>query len=244
MADNNKIEKALSPEDQTALANIIAIGQEILQSNSGEAVDEAMKDQYTEEDYEKKKPEEGNINKAAFEGKETPEEEKEEEAKKAKKAIENTSSEGGTAMTDAEDLEEENNTEATNEGVKEVAKMLTKLLSGAAPVKKSKPSQTVQAMSAIAKAISSISQRQTMIEKTLENLLSVTGITKQLEVVQKSQEKKVQPVQTMDMESLANFIAKSIGSNKLNGSSVEKSQSEAVIGELADLVSTFNGRRQ
>ena len=72
MADN-KVEKALTPEDQTALANIVAIAQEILQSGSAEGVDEAMKDQYSDENDEKKKPEEGNVNKEAFACKETEE---------------------------------------------------------------------------------------------------------------------------------------------------------------------------
>ena len=122
--------------------------------------------------------------------------------------------------------------------------MLTQLLTGTAPVKKSKPGQTVQALGAIAKAISTVSERQNKIEKTLENLLNVTGITAQLEVVQKAQVKKAQPVQTTDLEALSSFIAKSIDAKRNDGSSVNKSQSEQVNDALFGLVGSFNGRRQ
>lgn len=237
--DKNLVMKELSPEDQTALSNIVAIAQEILESNAGggmggapEETDEtgmtaenpveaAMKDQYTEPDYVDKEPEEGN------------------KAKKARKSIENTKSEGPTADDDAETRDTEALPEESEAAVAQVAKMLLGIMGKGQTVKKSRPSKMVETISVLAKAIQKQGERQDLIAKTLEGLLSATGITQQIGVMKSANTPKTLPVQNPDVDALANFIRKSIGQNPTTPQ-VQKSQSEQVADGINDLLGGFS----
>lgn len=190
-----KVNKMLSPEEQTALSNIQSILSELLaMSDNGAPAEEPEVEMAEGEDMM------------------TPEEDAadEKEVKMIVKGMEETSSDAATASDDTEERMSEVQTEQTEENVNEVAKQLVALLQQ--PVKKAavkKIDPTTQALNQIVQVIKSQNEKQSVLEETLGHILNSMGVMKQLEVAKAEQAK--QPIVDQDNSAVLKAIQEALG---------------------------------
>ena len=210
---SKKVNKALSPEEQTALSNIQSILSEILAMNEG--------------------AEPQSVEMAEPQGMPPTPEQQEEEGKEvkmiikafkemAKKSMEETPSDAATASDDAEVRIDEVQTEQTEENVNEVAKAIMMLLGKNGHVQKSKSSDpTISALNEIVKVVKAQNERQGVLEETLGHIMNGMGVMKQFEVA-KAEQKKNQPIVDQDNQAVLKAIGDALGI-KATGTSVQKS---------------------
>ena len=188
-----KVNKALSPEEATALSNIQSILSEILAMGEGGG-EEVLA------------PEE--VEMAEAEGMETAEEEaaEEKEVKMILKGIEETASDSATASDDAVKRMEEVQSEESEKNVNEVAKALILAL-GAGTVKKSAKRQVDPVIEALGKIVAVQKSSQDQLDElstAFGHVLEGLGVTKQMEVA-KSQVKKDDPIMN-DNQAIINVL--------------------------------------
>lgn len=196
-----KVNKALSPEEQTALSNIQSILSELLTMSENGGGMEA--------------PTEEPVEMAEGEDVMTPEEESSEgkEVKMIVKGLEETPSDAATASDDTEERMQEVQTEQTEENVNEVAKALLEALGRRNTVKKSAPlDPTTKALNQIVQVVKAQNDRQSVLEETLSHVLNGMGVMKQLEVA-KSEQKK-QPIVDNDNQAVLKAIQSMLTVNK------------------------------
>ena len=161
----NKVEKALTPEEETILSNIESLVVQLKQMNAGEAAE------IIEE------PEEIAMSK-----------QEEEEDEKMEKSIETTPSEAATASDDAEERIDETQTEQAEEAVQEVVKALLQAVNKSKkPVKKSANALLIDAIKELTEVQKSSQERVGMLETAFNNILEANGIVKQFELAKKSE---------------------------------------------------------
>ena len=206
-----KVQKMLSPEEQTALSNIQSILSELLSMSSNGA--------------EATPTEEPPVEMAEGEDMMTPEEEETEgkEVKMIIKGMETTPSDAATASDDAEQRMDEVQTEQTEENVNEVAKALLKLLKPQTVKKAKQIDPTTVALNQIVQVIKSQNERQSVLEETLGHVLSSMGVMKQLEVA-KAEQKKKQPIVDNDNSAVLKAIL-----SELQGGKVQKDEYESYV---------------
>lgn len=217
-----KVEKALSPEETTALSNIQSILSEILQM--GPAEEEMVEEPIAmaEEDEEDK-----DIEKAA-------EEDMDEEDDDVEKGLETTPSESETASDDAVTRLEEVLTEQTEENVSEVAKALLTLLSPK-KVKKSKKTPTselTKVLETIVEVQKSSQEQVSDLSEAFGNIIQGLGISKQIEVSKSSKKK---PAMDQDNQAVLALIQKALGVKKEEPKSGLRENSSVVRKNLGNI---------
>ena len=147
-----KVEKALSPEEMTALGNIQSILSEIMQMNP----EAGMEDQTQE--FAKTEDEDDDV----------------------EKTLETTASESGTASDDAETRLEEGQTEVSEDNAETIAKAIASILKPAKVEKKKDPLHDV--LLEMAKVQKSSQEQVLELSEAFGNILSGLGIAKQIEI--------------------------------------------------------------
>lgn len=200
---DNSVMKALSPEEMTVLSNIKSSIDEILQMGGGSV----MSAEPIQE-----KPEDQAMAEKKIDAEEPAIEPDKEKKSIAKKGVVETPSDSATGDSPAEERMEEVLTEQTQDNKNEVARSLAiiaKKLLGE-EVKKSAPKNPmVDALNSVAKAIENINKKVEIQGNVIEQLLDGMGISEQLEVVQKSQERK--PVVSTDNQQVVKFLQEIVG---------------------------------
>lgn len=170
--DNNTVTKALSQEEQTVIANIKSMCDELLSMSPDQQAPAA--DQTA-----------------------TPPQ----QTMTASKAVVSTPSEQVTANDDAEETIDGLIPEETDESLKQVSKMLAPLLIAMSKqqnkVVKSKD-PLIEAVEGLTKVVQKTVENQNVLSETVGGLLDGIGITKQMEIVQKAKENKPQPILSPD----------------------------------------------
>ena len=176
---------ALTAEEKTILDNVKTLLEEIYSMEAGEAGDVA--EGMGEPDEENPDTETDEMEKIT---KTTPVEEVEGEPKKpevnkkCKKELVTAKPDGSTASSDAEDKIEDL-PEPTEEGVKEVAKQLARLLglTSPNPVRKSQGGNRalITALTGLTQVVKSMTSRQKQTEATISDLLTGLGVSKEIE---------------------------------------------------------------
>jgi hypothetical protein len=191
------VQKALTPEEQTLVANIKSLLAEL----EGMQVGDETLDQEVEMEDEK----------PPFMPQEDEEGGEDEDEYEVDKAIENASPDESTANDDAEDRLED--VPEVDEGnVNEVAKAIARAMLGQKKVKKSAGgsvnAQIVQALGEVSRVMKSMQNRVQSQEQVLSEILEGLGVTQVSKPtsVRKSQNR---PVQSMDGE-FVNEVAKAL----------------------------------
>ena len=188
----NKVEKALTPEEQTLVANIKSLlaelegmqvaDQEVQMAGGPAPMQEkpmkqnpGMAEEIVEEEYDET----------------------------VERAIEHADADGQTANDDAEDrLEDLPDTDEAN--IKEVAKMLARIMTGQKAVSKnrapSKDTMVVQAITQMAKVVKSLQAQSATQQEILAQFLEGFGVAKS---VTNKKVTKSNPVQSMDFETMS-----------------------------------------
>lgn len=195
----NQVQKALTPEELTALSNVASQLQEIISMSSGETPE-------TKAQVEPPKTQDmtnpGN---------------------QANKELVNDKSDGPTPNDKAdrqiEDQGEPENSQDIAKAMKIIASIGKAIENSKVEKAQSQPaprSEIVQAIESLAQVVkSSVGQQQQMAE-AFSGLLEGLGVTKQMEIVRKAEdENKPKPIATGDYNILAKFLA----------GEIEKSQS-------------------
>ena len=228
---SKQVNKALSPEEQTALSNIQSILNELLQINSG---DPSVEQSKMQDDPETQDQEKG----------ETPEEETEEDDKEVEelmKALETTSSDSSTASDDAEGRLEGPQSDESKDNTNEVAKSLVQLLQksqSSAPKKKKQKSELEQVLGNVVQVLKSQQETVNDLSQAFENVMKGMGVADQLSVVQKQEQQGHKPVAKGQNEellsALSELIQKSSGKEQENEQSKYEGQGNKVYKNLAN----------
>jgi len=212
------VNKALSPEELTALSNIQSIISELVQMSGG--VEAPMEEEVMMAENEAPP-------------KEVQEKIDEEDEDSVNKGIITTPSDSATASDDAVERMEEVQTELTEENVNEVAKALNVLASLQTKKKAVKKSANQLILEEIGKVAGIQKSNQEQIQEVQKALFSVIegmGITKQFEIAQKSQIGNPQVGQDVQNEQMLQHIKKALGSSD----NIQKEQNKFLSnGEIA-----------
>lgn len=208
------VKKALDPETQTLLQNIISMVNQIQQMNqSGETIE-------MREENEDEKTQDPIL-----------ERQKEDEDDKDKEKAEKSDN-GSTASDDAEERKEEDLTESTKEAIAEVQKAIEGIGNNKKEsVNMSSVSNAIimDSVSDIAKSVKSIVGQQNQNTKAIENLLGGLEITDKIKKSAEIAKSEKRPKPVLNTDDAANFlkeINKSL--SNMDGREVKKEESEAV----------------
>ena len=238
----NLVNKALSQEEQTILANIKSLTEELMSANASTGMDAGspagdgaekadlgmtgvlgQQGQEPDGDEDKlNKSKNENIDDMDDKGQKV----------KLEKDITATPSDGETASSDAEQRMDEVLTGLTEENVESVAKAIARIQK-TRQVNKSASSPIVSAINELARVVKDISSRQMEQETAFGNLLDGLGVTKQIETAMGADrvEKSRTPIFANDNSRLAKSLADVM--TLMKGQTVEKTER---VGDSANTV--------
>ena len=211
--------KALSPEEQTLVGNVLSLLNQLQNSGSAQTAEQPgtsnMQDQG--DNLMQASPEE-----TAPEASEEGGDDEEKKSMNVMKTIINTTSDAGEARAKVEDRIDDVLTETDEDNIEEVAKAVVDILNGR-NVKKSVSNPLIPLVGEMAKVMKAQQEQINEINVAFKGLLDGLGVTEQLNIAQKSADvRKSAPVLSSDNEKTLQFISQLV--NKGNGSNFAQSE--------------------
>lgn len=235
--NKSRVDKALSQDDLTVLANIKSAIDELMQMSAGAG---SPPPPAKAEEPPSRGQDEFEPDKEVMMSDEAPEDVIDD--KKAKKAIVTTPTDNPTTP-DNEDAKKKLTDDAmpdeSLDQLDEVARSLAKALLGISKgkVKKSEPSHPlVEALQKITSAISAQDQKIESVAKAMESFCEAFGINEQLEIARKSQvipEANRRPIVNKDGDEVVKYLADILGQVKKGQ---ESNQGTQIISSQAEQV--------
>jgi hypothetical protein len=223
------INKALSQEEMTLISNMKSGLDQLLQMQTASSpVDQTQIAQES-------------INKESVDEMETPpiDDKKKEDMEKAKKAIETTPGDQPAAQDPAEDRIDEVIPEASEEKLNEVAKALLKIINKSqTKVQKSEINPVVSVIDKVVKTLQTQDEKINSMANAFEQLLDGLGVSKQIEIVQKSQQPERRPIMNTDKNEVIKFLSDALSQVKKEEKSDQPNQSNVVRKNLSDPILT------
>jgi hypothetical protein len=216
---SNKVNKSLSQEEMTIVNNIQSLIAELKSATGAKADDMGQErmgqpviqkpEQISEKATDQDEKDDSDVSKTDDEDMDDKDDDKDEAPEMVSKDQTNTPSDVATARDKAEDRLIDSLSEVDVENMDEVKKAIKKIkvAKKALQLRKSvNNSEVASSLHDLAVVVKAVIDNQSQQELALKNILEGLGITKQLELVNKSEPANGKPIMTNDNTNMATFL--------------------------------------